>query len=54
MMKRENWAAALVGAAALAVVAYPVFFRRKVLTWGASAEGSTASCRVTICCRVPA
>lgn len=37
-MKRKNGAAALAGATALAVVSYPVFFRRKILTWGASAE----------------
>lgn len=37
-MKRKNGAAALAGATALAVVSYQVFFRRKILTWGASAE----------------
>lgn len=37
-MKRKDWAAALVGTPTLALVSYLVFFRRKVLTWGASAE----------------
>lgn len=37
-MKRENCAATFAGTAALAAVAYLVLFRRKVLTWGASAE----------------